>query len=158
GNWSGREVDMNKIVECVPNFSEGRRPEVIDAIVKAITSGKKVYLLDREMDANHNRAVVTFAGPPEVVGEAAVRGVEAAKELIDLTTHHGEHPRIGATDVIPFVPIRGVTLDECVAIARNAGAQIAEQLNIPVYLYEAAATRPNRVNLENIRHGQFEGL
>src|SRR5262245_9283306 len=105
---------MNRIVECVPNFSEGRRPEVIDAIVQAITSSGDVYLLGREMDADHNRAVITIAGSPESIGEAAIRGVEAALRLIDLTKHSGEHPRLGATDVIPFVPIRGVSLAECV--------------------------------------------
>ena len=149
---------MNQIVECVPNFSEGRRPEVIDAIVQAITSVGGVYLLRREMDADHNRAVVTIAGSPESIGEAAFRGVEAAMQHIDLKRHRGEHPRIGAADVVPFVPIRGVTLADCVEIAKRTGREIAERLKIPVYLYEAAATRPERVNLENIRRGQFEGL
>ena len=153
-----RRIGMNRIVECVPNFSEGRRPEVVDAIVKAITSVDNVYLLDREMDANHNRAVITFVGPPEFVGHAAVRGVGVAMAHIDLTTHRGEHPRIGATDVVPFVPIRGVTLEECVEIAKRTGCEIADKFKIPVYLYEAAATRPDRVNLENIRRGQFEAL
>lgn len=149
---------MNRIVECVPNFSEGRRPEVVDAILAAVTSVPNIYLLDREMDADHNRAVLTIVGPPESIGQAVVRGVEAATKLIDLTKHTGGHPRIGATDVVPFVPIRGVTLDECVQIARSVGKEIAEKFNIPVYLYEAAATRPERTNLENIRKGQFEGL
>ena len=149
---------MNRLVECVPNFSEGRRPEVIDAIVKSITSVSNVYLLGREMDADHNRAVVTIVGAPESIGEAAVRGVRAAMEHIDLTKHRGEHPRLGAADVVPFVPIRGVSLAECVEIAKTAGRQIADRLKIPVYLYEAAATRPERTNLENIRRGQFEGL
>ena len=149
---------MNRIVECVPNFSEGRRPEVLDAIITAITSVKDVYLLDREMDPDHNRAVVTVVGPPEAIGPAALRGVETAMRHIDLTKHKGEHPRIGATDVIPFVPIRGVTIEECTEIARSVGRQIAENFRIPVYLYEAAATRSDRVNLENIRKGQFEGL
>jgi glutamate formiminotransferase/formiminotetrahydrofolate cyclodeaminase len=149
---------MNRLVECVPNFSEGRRPEVIDAIVKSITSVSNVYLLGREMDADHNRAVVTIVGAPESIGEAAVRGVRAAMEHIDLTKHRGEHPRLGAADVVPFVPIRGVSLAECVEIAKTAGREIANRLKIPVYLYEAAATRPERTNLENIRRGQFEGL
>jgi glutamate formiminotransferase len=149
---------MNRIVECVPNFSEGRRPEVVDAIVAAITSVPQVYLLDREMDKDHNRAVITIAGPPESIGTAALRGVEVATRLIDLTKHTGEHPRIGATDVVPFVPISGVTLDECVQVARQVGNEIAQRFKIPVYLYEAAATRPERTNLENIRRGQFEGL
>src|SRR5262245_46632213 len=130
---------MNRIVECVPNFSEGRRPEVIDAIVQAITSVGNIYLLGREMDADHNRAVITIVGPPETVGEAAVRAVEAAMRHIDLTKHEGEHPRIGAADVIPFVPIRGVSLAECVEIAKATGQAIAQRLKIPVYLYEAAA-------------------
>src|SRR5262245_62067205 len=149
---------MQKIVECVPNFSEGRRPEVVDAIVKALTSVNNVYLLDREMDADHNRAVITIVGPPESIGEAAIRGVEAATQHIDLTKHRGEHPRLGATDVVPFVPIRGVSLLDCVEIAKKTGREIAERLRIPVYLYEAAATRPERTNLENIRRGQFETL
>jgi glutamate formiminotransferase len=149
---------MNRIVECVPNFSEGRRPEVIDAIVQAITSTGNIYLLGREMDADHNRAVITIAGPPESIGEAAIRGVETAMRHIDLTRHRGEHPRLGAADVVPFVPIRGVSLAECVEIAKKTGREIAERLKIPVYLYEAAATRPERTNLENIRRGQFEGL
>jgi glutamate formiminotransferase / formiminotetrahydrofolate cyclodeaminase len=149
---------MNRIVECVPNFSEGRRPDVVDAIVEAITSVPDVYLLDREMDADHNRAVITIVGPPESVGQAAIRGVEAAMQRIDLTKHTGEHPRIGATDVVPFVPIRGVTLEDCVAVARSVGREIAQRFGIPIYLYEAAATRPERTNLENIRKGQFEGL
>ncbi len=149
---------MNRIVECVPNFSEGRRPEIVDAIVDAILSMGDVYLLDREMDADHNRSVITIAGPPETIGEAAFRGIEAAVRHIDLTRHEGAHPRIGAADVVPFVPIRGVSLDECVEIARYVGRMAAEKLHIPVYLYEAAATRPDRVNLENIRRGQFEGL
>jgi glutamate formiminotransferase / formiminotetrahydrofolate cyclodeaminase len=149
---------MNRIVECVPNFSEGRRPEVVDAIVAAIMSVPQIYLLDREMDKDHNRAVITFVGPPDSVGRAAIRGVEAATQFIDLTRHTGEHPRIGATDVVPFIPIRGVTLEECVVIARSVGKEIAERFHIPVYFYEAAAMRPERTNLENIRKGQFEGL
>jgi len=149
---------MNRIVECVPNFSEGRRPEVIDAIVAAVKSVPNIYLLDREMDADHNRAVLTIVGPPESIGEAALRGVEEATKHIDLTKHTGGHPRVGATDVIPFVPIRGVTIGECVQIARNVGKEIAEKFKVPVYLYEAAAMLPERTNLENIRKGQFEGL
>jgi glutamate formiminotransferase len=149
---------MNRLVECVPNFSEGRRPEVIDAIAHAITSVKNVYLLGREMDSDHNRAVITIVGPPESIGDAAIRGVEAAMQHIDLTKHQGEHPRLGATDVVPFVPIRGVSLQDCVEIAKKTGREIAERLKIPVYLYEAAATRPERTNLEDIRRGQFETL
>jgi glutamate formiminotransferase / formiminotetrahydrofolate cyclodeaminase len=149
---------MKRLVECVPNFSEGRRPEVLDAIVRAMTSVSGVYLLGREMDPDHNRAVVTIAGSPESIAEAAVRGAEAAAQRIDLTTHQGAHPRIGAADVIPFIPIRGISLAECVEIAGQAGREIADRLKIPVFLYEAAATRPDRTNLENIRRGQFEGL
>src|SRR5205823_1851454 len=149
---------MNRIVECVPNFSEGRRPEVLDEIVNAITSVSNVYLLGREMDADHNRAVITVVGSPESIGEAAFRGVEAAMQRIDLTTHRGEHPRMGAADVIPFVPVRGVSVAECVEIAKTTGRAIADRLKIPVYLYEAAATRPDRTNLENVRRGQFEAL
>ena len=151
-------IHMNRIVECVPNFSEGRRTEVVDAIVGALTSVPNVYLLGREMDTDHNRAVITIVGAPENIGEAAIRGVEAAVRHIDLTKHTGEHPRMGAADVIPFVPIRGITLDECVEIAKAVGRQIAAQFKVPVYLYEAAATRPERKNLENIRRGQFEGI
>jgi len=149
---------MTPLVECVPNFSEGRRIDVVDAIVNAMTLVPHVYLLGREMDANHNRAVVTIVGSPETIGEAAIRGVETAIQHIDLTTHRGEHPRVGAADVIPFVPIRGVSLADCVEIAKKVGREIARRFNIPVYLYEAAATRPERTNLEKIRRGQFEAL
>src|SRR5213594_492495 len=149
---------MNPLVECVPNFSEGRRIEVLDAIVNAMISVPHVYLLGREMDADHNRAVVTLVGLPNTIGEAAVRGVEIAVQHIDLTTHRGEHPRIGAADVIPFVPIRGVSLADCVEIAKAVAREISIRFKVPVYLYEAAATRPERKNLENIRRGQFEVL
>src|SRR6516164_2758348 len=130
---------MNRLVECVPNFSEGRRVAVIDAIVAAITSVPNVYLLGREMDADHNRAVITLVGPPESIGDAVLRGVEIAVRQIDLTNHVGEHPRVGAADVIPFVPIRGVSLEECVEIAKTVGREIANRFKVPVYLYEAAA-------------------
>ncbi len=149
---------MNRLVECVPNFSEGRRVEVVDAIVTGLTSVPNVYLLDREMDADHNRAVITIVGTPESIGDAAIRGVEVAIRHIDLTKHSGAHPRLGAADVIPFIPIRGVSLDDCVDIARTVGRQLSERFQIPIYLYEAAATRLERRNLENIRRGQFEGL
>jgi len=148
---------MERIVECVPNFSEGRDRSKIDEIVKEIT-GAGVKLLDVQMNSDHNRAVVTFIGDPETVGEAAFRGCRKAAELIDLTQHKGEHPRIGATDVIPFVPISNISLEECAELARRLGRRIAEELRIPVYLYEAAATRPHRENLANIRQGEFEGL
>ena len=149
---------MNPLVECVPNFSVGRRIEVLDAIVNAMTSVPHVYPLGREMDPDHNRAVVTLVGSPETIGEAVIRGVEIAIRHIDLATHRGEHPRIGAADVIPFVPIRGVSLDDCVEIAKTVGREISIRFKIPVYLYEAAAMRPERRNLENIRRGQFEVL
>ena len=149
---------MTKLVECIPNFSEARRPEVIDRIVAAITSVDEVHLLDRSSDFDHNRTVLTFAGPPLAVERAAFRAIRTASELIDLNKHTGEHPRIGATDVCPFVPLSDVSMEECVASARRLGQRVGEELGIPVYLYEQAATRPDRANLENIRRGQFEGL
>ncbi len=142
---------MNQIVECVPNFSEGRRPEIIDRIIAAIESVEGVRVLDRSSDPDHNRTVVTFVGPPETVGDAAFAAIAQAAELIDMDQHQGEHPRMGATDVVPFVPIAGVTMEDCVEIARRLGARVGEELGIPVYLYEAAATRPDRVNLGEIR-------
>jgi len=149
---------VSTLVECVPNFSEGRDPEKVRQLVAALISVPGVSLLDQEMDADHNRCVITIVGPKEAIGEAAVRGVGKAAELIDLTRHQGAHPRIGAADVVPFIPVQGVTLDDCVEIARWVGAGIWHRHRIPVYLYEAAAARPDRVNLENIRRGQFEGL
>ena len=148
---------MSTLVECVPNFSEGRDKARVDAIVEAMkVSG--VYLLDREMDADHNRCVITLVGEREAIQEAAIRGVGKAAELIDLTQHQGAHPRMGAADVVPFIPIDGVTIEDCVAMARHVGAEIWKRYQIPVYLYEAAATSPERTNLENIRRGQFEGI
>ena len=149
---------MRKIVECVPNFSEGKRKEVVDKIVEAILSVPNVFLLDVEMNPDHNRSVITFIGEPDSCLEAAFRATKMASELIDLTKHKGEHPRIGATDVIPFVPISGITMEECVELAKKLGKRIADELDIPVYLYEQAATRPDRVDLANIRKGEFEGL
>lgn len=148
---------MNPIIESVPNFSEGWRPEVLDQIVRAMT-GAGVYLLGNEMDADHNRAVVTIAGEPDAVAEAAFRGCAKAAELIDLDTHRGEHPRIGATDVIPFIPIRDATMANCVALARHVGERIGRELGIPVYLYERAATRPERRDLAYVRRGEYETL
>jgi glutamate formiminotransferase len=145
-----------QLVECVPNFSEGRDPAKIDAIVQAMLAVPDVALLDRESDADHNRCVITLVGPPASVADAAIRGVEKAVELIDLTKHQGAHPRIGAADVVPFIPIEGVTLEDCVRLAERAGQEIWNRLKVPVYLYEAAARRPDRTNLENIRRGQFE--
>ena len=147
-----------QLVECVPNFSEGRDAAKIDAIVASILAVPEVALLDRESDADHNRCVLTFVGPPAAVGDAAFRSVETAVSLIDLTTHQGAHPRIGAADVVPFIPIEGVTLEDCVKLAERLGNQIWTKLKVPVYHYEAAAKRPERVNLENIRRGQFEAL
>ena len=146
---------MSTLVECVPNFSEGRDKSKVDAIVDAMKM-PGVYLLDREMDADHNRCVITLVGEREPLQEAVIRGVGKAAELIDLTHHQGAHPRLGAADVIPFIPIEGVTLEDCVAMARRVGEEIWRRLQIPVYLYEAAATSPARQNLENIRRGQFE--
>jgi len=146
------------IVESVPNFSEGRDAAKVDAIVEAIRSVRGIAILDRELDADHNRSVITFAGPATSVVEAAFRGVERATALIDLRHHTGVHPRIGACDVVPFVPVEGVTLDDCVRLANELAQRLWERLHVPVYLYEAAARRPDRVNLENIRRGQFEGL
>ncbi len=145
------------LVECVPNFSEGRDVAKVEAIIAAMKIDG-VYLLDKEMDADHNRCVITLVGDRDAIAEAAIRGVGKAAELIDLTKHQGAHPRIGASDVVPFIPIEGVTLEDCVAIARHVGAEIWKRHKVPVYLYEAAATRPERQNLENIRLGQFEGL
>ncbi|MBI1750904.1 MAG: glutamate formimidoyltransferase [Acidobacteria bacterium] len=149
---------MKQLIECVPNFSEGRDAAKVDALVEAMRAVPGVFVLDREMDADHNRCVITLAGEPEAVAEAALRGVGKALELIDLTRHDGAHPRIGSTDVVPFIPIEGVTIEDCVHLARKAGREIWDRYRIPVYFYEAAAQRPERTNLENIRKGQFEGL
>jgi glutamate formiminotransferase len=142
----------------VPNFSEGRDTSKVEAIVAAMSGVTGVYVLDREMDADHNRCVVTLAGEPDAVAEAALRGAGKAMELIDLTKHTGAHPRVGATDVLPFIPIDGVTIEDCVALARRVGHELWARHRIPVFFYEAAATRPDRVNLENVRRGQFEAL
>ena len=147
-----------QLIECIPNFSDARRPEVIDQIVAAIQSVAEVKLLDRSSDLDHNRTVLTFAGTAVGVEEAAFRAIQTAAALIDLDAHTGEHPRIGATDVVPFVPLSGASMEECIAIAKRLGERVGKELNIPVYLYEAAATRPERTNLENIRKGQYEGL
>src|SRR5689334_13362724 len=149
---------MKRLIECVPNFSEGRDPAKVEAIVAAMSGVPGVYVLDREMDADHNRSVITLAGEPDAVAEAALLGVGKAMELIDLTKHTGAHPRVGATDVVPFIPIGGVTIEDCVALARRVGNEIWHRYRIPVFFYEAAATRPDHVNLENVRRGQFEGL
>jgi glutamate formiminotransferase len=149
---------MTALVECVPNFSEGRRRAVVDAIADAARSVPGVRVLDVELDANHNRSVITFVGEPDAAGEAAFRMAAKAAELIDMNLHRGEHPRIGALDVLPFIPIRGVTMDDCVRMAQETGTRIAEELHIPVYLYEAAASRPDRKALPDVRRGEYEGL
>jgi glutamate formiminotransferase/formiminotetrahydrofolate cyclodeaminase len=146
------------LVECVPNFSEGRNAETVRALVAAVTAVEGVVLLDEEQDRDHHRAVVTFAGSPEAVIEAAFQAARVAAERIDLRQHQGGHPRVGATDVIPFVPIRDVTMEDCIALAKKVGARIGAELNVPVFLYERAATRPDRAQLENIRRGGLEGL
>src|SRR6202167_2943939 len=148
---------MSTLVECVPNFSEGRDQAKVDAIVDAMKVDG-VYLLDRKMDADHNRCVITLVGEGEAIQEAAIRGVGKAADLIDLNAHKGAHPRMGAADVVPFIPIDGVTIEDCVAMARQVGEEVWKRFQIPVYLYEAAAATPERQNLENIRRGQFEGI
>ncbi len=149
---------MHSLVECVPNFSEGRKPEIVEMIASAIDSVAEAFVLDRHMDPDHNRSVITFVGKPQAIVEAALRAVAKATELIDLRMHAGEHPRIGATDVLPFVPVRDITMDECVALAHEAGQRIWGELGIPVYFYERAALRSDRVRLENVRGKGFEQL
>lgn len=149
---------MDRIVECVPNFSEGRNPSVIKEITDAIEAAAEVRLLDVDPGEKTNRTVVTFIGSPEAVEEAAFQGVRRAAKVIDMAKHRGEHPRMGATDVLPFVPVAGVTMEDCVEMARRVGGRIGEELGIPVYLYEGAASRPERRNLSRIRAGEYEGL
>jgi glutamate formiminotransferase/formiminotetrahydrofolate cyclodeaminase len=146
------------LVECIPNFSEGRRPEVIAELAGVIRATPGVRMLDIHSDADHNRSVMTFIGPPQAASQAAFAAIQRAAERIDLNHHQGEHPRIGATDVVPFVPLAGSSLQDCVALARALAERVSRELAIPVYLYEAAATRPERKNLEDLRKGQFEGL
>lgn len=146
------------LVECIPNFSEGRREDVIAALVSAVEGAAGVALLDVHSDADHNRTVITFAGEPEPVLEAAFRSVAIAARLIDLEEQRGQHPRIGAADVVPFVPLDGLTLEDCAALAQRLGERVGHELDIPVYLYEAAATRADRVNLAEVRRGEYEGL
>jgi glutamate formiminotransferase/formiminotetrahydrofolate cyclodeaminase len=147
-----------KLVECVPNFSEGRRPEVINAIRDAIAAVDGVSVLDVSSDASHNRSVITFVAPVENAVDAAFAGIKTAAERIDLSKHTGEHPRIGATDVVPFIPLEGSTMEDCIALARALGERVGRELKIPVYLYERAATTPARENLADVRRGEFEGL
>jgi glutamate formiminotransferase len=149
---------MNRIVECVPNFSEGQRPGIVEQLAETIASVESSCVLNTHIDPDHNRSVITFVASPENVVEAAVRVVSLASKLIDMRTHRGVHPRLGATDVLPFVPVRSVTLDECVELAHEAGKRIAHELSIPVFFYESAAQRPDRVNLEDVRRGAFELL
>ncbi len=149
---------MSKLVECVPNFSEGRRPEVIEAIAEEVRQVANVKLLDVKADPSHNRVVVTFVGEPQAVKQAAFNCCKKAAELIDMEKHHGEHPRIGATDVIPFIPVKNVSMEECAQLADELAQEIAAKLNIPVYLYEEAAKIPGRKALPDIRKGQYEGL
>src|SRR3989454_1442321 len=149
---------MKRLIECEPNFSEGRDPSIVVALVAAMSGVEGVWVLDRESDTDHNRSVITLAGEPEAVAEAALRGVGKAAELIDLTKHTGAHPRLGAADVVPFIPIDGVTIEDCVAISKHVAEEIWKRYKIPTYLYEAAAQIPERQNLEYIRKGQFEGI
>jgi glutamate formiminotransferase len=149
---------MERVVECVPNFSEGRDPRVIESLVEAVESVAGALVLGTHVDPDHNRSVVTFVAPPEVVVEAVVRVVARAAELIDLSRHAGQHPRMGACDVLPFVPVRGLSVEECVALAHEAGRRIWDELDIPVYFYESAALRPERRNLADVRRGGFELL
>ena len=146
------------LVECVPNFSEGRKPEVVETIAQAIASVKGAKVLNRHLDPDHNRSVITFVASPELIVEAALKAVATAAELIDLRSHKGEHPRIGATDVLPFVPVSGVTIEDCIGQAREAGRRIWSELSIPVFFYERAAFRPERARLENVRGKGFEWL
>ena len=149
---------MTQLVECVPNFSEGRDPDRVRLIAESIASVDSACVLDTHIDPDHNRSVITFVAPPEKVVAAAVNAVRRASELIDMRAHYGEHPRLGATDVLPFVPVRGVTMDDCVRVAHEAGEIIARELSIPVYYYEHAALRSERVNLEDVRRGALELL
>lgn len=149
---------MKPIVQCIPNFSEGRRTEVVEALADSIRNVKGVKLLDYLPDKNHNRTVYTFVGSPESVKKAAFDSAKRAVELIDMTKHSGEHPRMGAVDVIPFVPIKDISIEECVKLSRELGKEIADELSVPVFLYEDSATKADRKNLATIRKGQFEGM
>lgn len=149
---------MARLVQCVPNFSEGRNKEIIESIVNEIKEVEEVKLLDYSMDKDHNRTVVTFIGEPQKVVEAAFRCAKKAAELIDMRSHHGEHPRMGATDVIPLIPISDVTMEECVELSKTLGERLGEELNISVYLYEKSASTPLRENLADVRRGQYEGM
>jgi len=147
-----------RLVECVPNFSEGRRPEVVAKIRDAIAAVEGIAVLDVSSDASHNRTVITFVAPIEKAVDAAFAGIKQAREVIDLTKHSGEHPRMGASDVVPFIPLEGTTMEDCIVLARTLGEKVGKELQIPVFLYERAATRPDRENLADVRRGEFEGL
>lgn len=149
---------MKPLVECVPNFSEGRRRDVIDRIVRTMSEVRGVQVLDVQSDPDHNRSVITAIGEPEAVEEMAFRAMAIAAQLIDMNHHRGAHPRMGATDVVPFVPVRDISMEECVALARRLGERAGRELGIPIYLYEEAATRPDRKDLANVRRGEYEGL
>ena len=149
---------MQRLIECVPDISEGRRPEVIDAVASVVETVEGCRLLDVDTGKSTNRTVITFVGPPETIGEAAFRVIKKASELIDMSKHSGEHPRMGATDVCPFVPVAGVTMEDCVKVARALGERVGKELKIPGYFYESAATRPERKNLAVCRKGEYEGL
>src|SRR3989449_4401364 len=157
GSREGRLMP-SPLVECVPNFSEGRNAATIEALRTALTSVAGVRLLDVQADAAHNRSVFTFVAPPDASVEAALAAMRVATARIDLTRHTGEHPRMGATDVVPFVPVRDVTMDDCVALARRLAERAADELGVPIYLYARAATRPERERLPDVRKGEFEGL
>ncbi|MEM5773954.1 MAG: hypothetical protein AAGU05_03055, partial [Anaerolineaceae bacterium] len=148
----------DRLVECLPNFSEARRPEVIDQIIHEIQSVDHVVLLDRHSDLDHNRTILSFLGHPQAVEEAAYRAIRKAAELIDMNQHTGHHPRIGAADVVPFVPIRNFSMDECVALSRRLAERVSVQLNLPVYLYDQSAARPDRQHLDDLRRGEYEQL
>lgn len=149
---------MNKIIECVPNFSEGRDKQIVEKIADAFSAKDNVKLLDYSSDADHNRSVITVAGDPEALKEAVIEAVGIAVELINLTKHSGQHPRMGAVDVIPFIPIKNVTIDEAITLSKEVGEAIGEKYNLPVFLYEKSATQQHRENLANVRKGEFEGL
>jgi glutamate formiminotransferase/formiminotetrahydrofolate cyclodeaminase len=149
---------LSNLIECVPNFSEGRRPDVVDEIVETMAEVSGVQILDVKSDPDHHRSVVTMVGPPAAVEEAAFRGIDRAARLIDMADHQGEHPRMGATDVVPFIPVQGVTMADCIEIARRLARRVGEELEIPVYLYEEAALRPDRRNLADVRRGEYEGI
>jgi glutamate formiminotransferase len=149
---------MRKLVECVPNFSEGRRQGVIDRIVEAMSQASGAQVMDVQSDPDHNRTVVTIVGTPEAVVEAAFQGIAEAQKLIDMDHHRGGHPRMGATDVVPFVPVQGVTMEECAVLAHQLGQRVGSELGIPIFLYEEAATRPDRQNLADVRRGEYERL